>query len=519
MGKPFPGAFSFVHHPWLREIHDAQDEEVVGQKAAQMGFTEVALNKTFFSIDVLQEAVLYILPTDGDASDFSSSRFDPALEASEHLRSMFTDVKNVGHKRAGSASLYVRGSRSRSQLKSIPAGRIMFDEYDEMNQKNMPLALERGSGQVNIQNFILSTPTIEEHGINVRYKLSTMEDFHFRCPHCSKLIALIDLDDCLVVTADSEEDPKILESYLRCPRPSCHGRIEHEEKPHLLKDGIWVPAESGSTIRGFHITQLYSSAKAGRPSSLAKAVLRARTSPEAEQELYNSKMGSTHEVKGARVLQSDIKECQGGYLMRDTGLSESTIITMGVDVQPTQLFYEIDEWTTNASAYFQDINLCSTPRLLRAGTVAEFEDLDPLMHTFGCFAVIDAQPEKRNSVKFCRRWSGRAWYCFYTDHTRSKEIVEDEDKITVDRTTWLDISQGRIKKHNMRLPQDLPIQWQDHIKAPVRIYTEDSMGNPVGRYVSGNKSDDFAHARNYSEIALSMALSFANNQDMTDAPN
>jgi len=131
MGQPFPGPWTFNHHPWLKDMHDSQAEIIIGQKAAQMGYTEVALNKVFKAIDIDGISVLYVLPASTpDASDFSTARFDPALEMSEHLRSMFTDVKNIGHKRAGNANLYIRGSRSRSQLKSIPVGLVIVDEKD-----------------------------------------------------------------------------------------------------------------------------------------------------------------------------------------------------------------------------------------------------------------------------------------------------------------------------------------------------------------------------------------------------
>ena len=51
-GKSFPGPWSFKYHPWLREMHDCDSEFWVGQKAAQVGFTETALNRTFYKIDV-----------------------------------------------------------------------------------------------------------------------------------------------------------------------------------------------------------------------------------------------------------------------------------------------------------------------------------------------------------------------------------------------------------------------------------------------------------------------------------
>ncbi|MDB4726484.1 phage terminase large subunit family protein, partial [bacterium] len=175
MGQPFVGNYSFKYHPWARAMHDCVDEMMVGQKGAQLGFTEVALNKTFYNIDILGNSVLYVLPTSHDASDFSTSRFDPALELSPHLQKLFSDVKNIGHKRAGSANLFVRGSRSRSQLKSVPVSVAIVDEIDEMVQDNIALIDERMSGQMTKQSFYLSTPTIEHYGINKYYQQSSQD--------------------------------------------------------------------------------------------------------------------------------------------------------------------------------------------------------------------------------------------------------------------------------------------------------------------------------------------------------
>ena len=63
MGNPFPGLWTFDHHPWLREMMDSEDQFCVGQKAAQMGFTEVALNRSFYKLDIKKVSVLYILPS------------------------------------------------------------------------------------------------------------------------------------------------------------------------------------------------------------------------------------------------------------------------------------------------------------------------------------------------------------------------------------------------------------------------------------------------------------------------
>src|SRR5690606_21802674 len=208
MGPPVPGPFGYKYHPCLYEMHDAWEthDTIVGQKAAQMGYTEWAMNMAFYSMDIRGLDVLYVLPTASDASDFSSGRFDPALENSQYLRDFFKDVNNVGMKRAGTTTLYVRGSHSRSKLKSIPTGVIMFDELDEMPRNTVALAKERQSGQFETLTLFLSTPTIEDFGINFQFKLSTQEYYHFKCPGCGRLITLNE-EESLVVVGESLTDP------------------------------------------------------------------------------------------------------------------------------------------------------------------------------------------------------------------------------------------------------------------------------------------------------------------------
>ena len=258
MGPPIPGPWTCKYHPWVKEIQDDTSELKIGQKAAQMGYSEVALNTSFKFLDIDGVNVLYVLPTKTpDASDFSTSRFDPALELSPHLSKLFTDVKNIGHKRAGSANLFIRGSRSRAQLKSIPVGIALVDELDEMVQENIPMIFERMSGQLFKMAFLLSTPTVEGHGIYNYFKDSSQDHYYFKCPCCSRSVILT-YPDCLVITSDDYTDVKIKDSHIICPK--CKGKLNHEDKVNFLSldNAFWKSHQENKMSRGFHINQLYS---------------------------------------------------------------------------------------------------------------------------------------------------------------------------------------------------------------------------------------------------------------------
>jgi hypothetical protein len=514
MGQPFPGKWTFEHHPWLLDMHDCKSELMVGQKSAQMGFTEDALNKAFFNIDIRGASVLYVLPASTpDARDFSTARFDPALENSDHLKTLFTDVKNIHHKRAGFANLYIRGSRSRSQMKSVPVAIVILDEVDEMDQKNISLVFERTSGQLDKQIVMVSTPTIDKYGINYYFRQTTQEHYFFRCPHCSKYTELI-WPECVVITAEDLLDPRITETHLICKE--CKKRLPHESKIEWLSidNAKWVPTYTDRLARGFHINQLYSMTV--KPYELAQAHFRAQRDPADEQEFHNSKLGLTHEVEGARISDKDMDECIGNYTTQDTA-PPNAVTTIGIDVGKW-LHYEIDQWFFDRG--ITDVNVLGRPRVLKAGKVKDFEELDNLMIEYRIrYAVIDASPERRKAFEFAQRFFGYVRMCFYAKGITSKQInlsSDEELSVSVDRTSWMDMALGRFRRKRISLPKDISSEYRTHLKAPVRIYEKDSDGNPRGKYVSGNEGDHFAHARTYSEIALQLAVSVSGNQNIGD---
>ncbi len=52
MGSPFPGPYTFKYHPWCKGIMDSVAPFNTAMKAAQMGITEIAINRAFYTIDI-----------------------------------------------------------------------------------------------------------------------------------------------------------------------------------------------------------------------------------------------------------------------------------------------------------------------------------------------------------------------------------------------------------------------------------------------------------------------------------
>lgn len=510
-GKDFPGPWSFKHHPWLREMHNSKARMNIGQKSSQMGYTETVLNKTFFKIDIERVDTLYVLPSNTpDASNFSAARFDPALELSPHLANMFSAVKNVGHKRAGATNLYIRGSKSRAGLKSVPVGFLVLDEVNEMMQENIPLAMERQSGQLDKECWAISTPTSEGFGINEYFQQSTQEHFFFKCPACSRLTELV-YPESVILTGESLNDPLVKDSHLICKE--CKNLLHHQTKSDWLSTGRWVPSFTAYDDRGFYINHLYSPTVT--PADFCKAFLRGQHNESDEQEFWNSKLGLPRTPDGSRITDAHIADCVGDHLNGDD--KPNTVITLGVDVGKW-LHYEIVSWQLPSYAT-NDINIESRARSIKIGKCQNFEDLDILMREYYVtYCVIDAHPERRKALEFANRNWGRVKMCFYGRGVQGKQIhihADDEPGITVDRTSWLDLSLGRFRARTITLPRDTPDEYKMHLKALVRINVKDPDGNPVGRYEKKhNDHDHYGHARTYSELALPLAAKIVSSHNI-----
>ncbi len=515
MGSPFPGPYTFKYHPWCKGIMDSVAPFNTSMKAAQMGITEVAINRAFYTIDILKRDVLYVLPTAINAGDFSSARFNSALLYSDYLSNLFTDTNRINLKQAAGVSLYIRGSRGDSNLKSIPVSTLILDELDEMDQKQIWLALERLSGHIEKSVWAISTPTIPKYGIHRLFQQGTQEHWIFKCPHCSRRTEFI-WPDCIEIRGESVEDPDCKESFLKCRE--CKKQLKQSEKPEFLSTGKWVSdvKDHDPDHRSFYINQLNSFTVS--PEDLVRAYFRGLADESAAHEFNNSKLGLPYIGEGAQLNDVLIDQNIKGYTKQDPRPSQGgdRLITMGVD-QGNKNYISVMEWFIDTPG--RDLNVVASGKLIWEGTRlgSEYEELDKLMYEWQInHCVIDADPEINEARRFARRFPGSVTLSRYREGQVGKEITIQEDELrtpiaTVDRTNWIDATLGRFYSQRIDLPRDVSREYREHLKNIVRTYIKDTLGNPQARYVKTGP-DHFAHAQTYAEIALPLAASVVRNQ-------
>jgi hypothetical protein len=521
MGEPFPGNYGWGHHPWVREILDSSASFNYAMKGAQLGVTEVAINRALYVLDRQHRDVLYVLPTALNAGLFSKSRFQAALELSPYIKSMFTATDTVNLKQAGANSLYIRGSRGDSNLKSVPVSELILDEVDEMEQKQIWLALERLSGQRIKKVLGISTPTIPNYGIHKLYLTSTQEHFVFQCPHCNRWTELI-WPDCIEIIGLTVGDPRCKESFLKCKE--CKHRLEHETKSEWLGAAKWksMAPNSDPEIRGFNINQMYS--QTVTPAELVVAYHRGAGDECANKEFHNSKLGLPFIGDGAQITDAMIDACLAGHTIQDDRpiVGGKKFNTMGADQGKTG-HVSILEWHLDGKPS-RDINTVAIAKLVWFGKFGE-EDwgyLDELMREWQILAcVVDADPNINEARRFARRFHGYVWLTRYRGGRVAKEMaiddVDDGAPIAyVDRTNWLSCCLGRFKTKppRIQLPRDLTLDYREHLMNLVRTYEKDEHGNPKAVYVSTG-ADHYAHSLCYAEIGLPLAASITSGESIS----
>jgi len=468
-------SYDIKDYPFLEEIfnkfvYEETEKEVVIQKAAQMGFSVLAIILSLFVVNN-KKSVLYLLATRTDSYDFSASKVNPLIESSDYLTKLFSNATSVQHKRAKNANFYLRGSNSATQLKSISADMLVLDEWDEINKNNSDLAFDRLDASNLKWVLKLSTPTVPDVGIDKSYKETDQRKWFVKCKKCN-----------------SEQTP------------TWPDNVDFENKKYICSEcgseinfntskGYWKTTNPKSEKIGYYINQMVSPTKTAE--QLINTFKKAKGNQTKLANFYNSKLGLPYMQKGDRISTQQVLSLIDKDLIYTQKERQ-----MGVDVG-TYIDYEITELQGNIK------------KVIKAGRAKKFKELEDLIKQYNVkVAVIDKDPERREAVKLTEnvRKKCLVFLCNYQDDMKKEEMKFDKKRnwVSVDRTATMDTSLARFKQNTIKLSPDIPECYATHIHNTIRVIEEKQRNNvktQIARY--RNTGDDhFAHANNYNEIAV-----------------
>lgn len=507
--------FSLANKPYLAALYAETHADVVVEKAAQTGASELLVGWSLYHLDQGHH-VLYVLPTEDDVSDFSASRIGPAIEASPYLsRRVVTGAERgadrVTLKRIGSAFLFLRGGKVKSgpatggeeragQLKSMRADCTVMDEYDEIDARADAFVEQRmAASSIRLRRRV-STPTYAGSGIHPLYAASDQMTWHVRCSSCGQLQPLTlanlvreadDLERPVAWNKDSHGAP-----CLCCAK--CSSVLDR------TAPGEWIAAHPSRSLRGYHLSRLF---VADRPLQEIIDGLR-ETDDSKRKQTYNQALGLPYSARGSKALTDEILDgCRREY---GPGPKAGGAFC-GIDVgRVLHVVIRGSDWSLRAAFDHPNFDADLTDILRAHGVVV---------------TTVDANPETREARAFQAAERHPVWLAYYvqgkSDANEEPMSWEDDrlsDKwgsVKADRTRAMDGALALFHvgaKHEpggATLPANFSAQnfpdYYAHLKAPQRVKVKDASGNEVAVYQQTG-ADHYAHAETYCYMSAARWL-------------
>lgn len=342
--------------PYLREIMDCFTDPSVGKivvtASSQVGKTEMLMNMLGYIIDVDPGPVMWVMPTNDNAEDFSKRRLEPMIRDTEPIRKKMPSGKSrsaantILKKKFPGGMLTMTGSNSPANLASVPARYVFGDEIDrwakDAGGEGDPAQLleARTTTFWNSKIVMVSTPTVRNAStIETEFMLGTQEYWSAKCPHCGEY-HFITFDDVRfdherLVTGDKVQFLVSNISYL-CPDCGClsseseMAATEHKwvaKRPEAAKNGtrsFWINAFSSPWTPWEHII---------------KRFLEAQDDPIKLKAVFNTLLGQLWEERGDVQDTAELEDAREDY---GAELPDGVLcLTCGVDTQDNRLEYEV----------------------------------------------------------------------------------------------------------------------------------------------------------------------------------
>jgi len=367
-------------------------------------------------------------------------------------------------------------------MKSVPADMVVFDELDETSPVSKTLAKERLAHSDYKRVIELSNPSLPDYGIDESYQLSDQRHWTLECPSCGHHCA----PERDFPTKLGEEVRIILprpdRSFcLACPR--CEAELD-------IDKGEWVPDFPERPIRGYRISQLFSSKV--DPGEILKEYRDTRF----PDRFYNMKIGIPWADLERRLDIMSVLALCSEAVMPDSGDGTGTY-TMGVDTG-RQL---------HTVVLREDGQDRRRQHIVHLGAYPDFSDLDALIARYRVqMCVIDGLPETHETRKFAERHRGVVFMNYFNEHQRgAADWKHNEQIVQVNRTEALDGSRETVRRHRLILPRQTPIvtEFAQHMACDAKILDEDEeTGAQKYRYIRTGP-DHFSLAFTYAWMAAS----------------
>src|SRR3990167_2788561 len=176
----------FRNHLFLYDIYSDFSPKLVCYKAAQVGFSTLAILKKFFVAYKRGMDLIYTLPTQGDVYDFVGGKVNRIIAANPILQEYVKDRDTMEQKRVGNNVVYYRGTFTEKEALMVTSDWNIHDEEDRSNQDVIQQYASRLQHSKYGWEHHFSNPSVEGNGVSRYWALSDQKHWLITCEGCKK---------------------------------------------------------------------------------------------------------------------------------------------------------------------------------------------------------------------------------------------------------------------------------------------------------------------------------------------
>lgn len=500
------GIMDAINDPYIREIYFC--------KSSQIGGTEALINILCYLIMEQPAPSMIVYPSDDLAKDISNDKLKPAFRLIPEIRRIFFENSSKELRlKFKTMVLYLRGAGSPAKLASKAIKYLFFDEIDKMGGASKKeaspfnLAMERiKTYKAQSKVYACSTPTLATNYIwSLHDNAEEVRHYFVPCPHCGEMI---ELKFSSIIFCKDEE--KKLSPYDRAKTAvyvcnQCGCEIADGDKPGMLKNGEWRAVKKRGVGRaksiGYWINSLYSVFVTW--ADVAEEYLKSKDDPELYQNFVNSWLAEPWEDTKLKTDEDTVMERQT-ELPAFIVPSWAKMITAGVDVQETSLYY-----TIRAFGFY------TTSQNIAHGQVLDFRSIERIMNgefqtengrkMVVSLALIDSGYQADNTYDFCIDHSDWALPCKGASNPmRDRYKIGKVDKrnskaygmqvVLVDGDKYKDSIAARMRRKNgpgsWMVYKDCDEEYAKQVTAEHKVVVRAANGSKSQRWVQKHSHGD-----------------------------
>lgn len=161
-------------------------------KCSQVGFSTISIFKTMYHCIKFGHNVIYTLPTDSDAEEFSKAKTNMILDNNESIKGFMIDnsLHTKSFKTLDGSNVgfwLMKGTHGKSASIMQTADILIKDEFDRSNQPVLNAYKSRIKASSYGAEWEFSNPSFANFGVDVSWQLSDQKHYFYwcKCGHAS----------------------------------------------------------------------------------------------------------------------------------------------------------------------------------------------------------------------------------------------------------------------------------------------------------------------------------------------